>query len=332
VQSQTQTRPQATGQTAFIAGGTGALGGRIIRRLSGAGFIIHASGRDQTKLDALSKSGVITHSANQVPEVSVDVIINAAGIGGGTYDAELLHAANVAMLDPLIALAKANPSSLLIQLSSPSTQFCFEHRFGISEDEPFSKPISPYAFSKQLAETKLCAVPSLNWCILRLRAGYGAGSGSFISLLQRRIASKASLPLINNGKAQIDLVHVDDIADAVLSICSHPKQATGLVANIAGPEPLAFADIVDALAAAQNISPRFLKVSPNVLLSAAQLLDRAWKGLALKSEPPISLHMAGSLVYSQTLGLSSIKAATGWEPKRRFADWVSEEAKTAKIL
>jgi nucleoside-diphosphate-sugar epimerase len=316
-----------SGPIAFVAGGTGALGGRIVRRLIAAGYSVHASGRNVAKLESLRLLGVTPYAAAMLPDIKCDIIINAAGIGGGTFDSALLHDANIAVLDPLIALGKANPASLLIQLSTPATQFRFEDRFDISEDDAFSVPISPYAFSKQQAEGKLRAEGDIKWCILRLRAGYGAGNRSFVEQIKSRILKGQLLPLINGGVAQIDLVHADDIADAVLAICENPSAAAGMTANIAGPEGLSFRKIAASLAEALGTEPHFLALPKFPVLFAAAMLDKGWRAMSLKSEPPLTRHMAGALAYSQTLDLACINAVTGWAPKRRFADWVIENVK-----
>ncbi|NJR13761.1 MAG: NAD(P)-dependent oxidoreductase, partial [Phyllobacteriaceae bacterium] len=249
-----------------------------------------------------------------------DVIINAAGIGGGTFDPALLHAANVAVLDPLIALATATSGCLLVQLSTPATQFRFADRLGISEQEPFSSPISPYAASKQYAERHTRAAPGLSWCILRLRAGYGHGAPSMVENLRAAVRA-GRLPLVKGGRAVIDLVHVDDIADAVAAVCENRDAMRHVVANVAGPEALSFHDITQTLARCYGKAARYLPVPANAVLVAGAALNSFWTWTGQQGEPPLTRHAAGALVYSQTLDLSVLKTWTGWEPKRRFADY-----------
>jgi 2-alkyl-3-oxoalkanoate reductase len=308
--------------TAFVAGATGALGGRIALRLIEDGWVVHASGRNGARLSTLAAAGALRHEwtdrAADLPP-GVDVIINAAGIGGGTRDKALLHASNVAILDPLIAAACAASKCLLIQLSTPATQFTFEDRIGIRENDPFTSPISPYAASKQEAERILRAKHGLQWCILRLRAGYGHRAPSMVEDLRARVRSSV-IPLVKGGRAMIDLVHADDIADAVAGVAAARNTMAGVTANIAGPEALTFKDIVETLAAAEMVRPRFASVPAAPLLAAAIMMDGLWRIAGWTSEPPLTRHVAGSLVHSQTLDLNVLAEKTGWRPSRRFID------------
>lgn len=305
--------------SALVAGGTGALGRRIVARLLQDGWRVHATGRDPAKLGALQARGVAVHAHGAPWPVDFHpaVIVNAAGLGGG-FEKALLHAANVAALEPLIALAARSPGCLLIQLSSPAVQYRCADRLGIGEDEPFSCPISLYAASKQAAEMRLRA-SGVDWAILRVRAGYGHGAPSMVERL-RAMAGMRMLPLLRGGRAVIDLVHVDDVADAVAAVATRGADLAGLVANVAGPEALSFRQIVEMLASAEGREPRWLPVPSAAVLAGGVGLDGAWRAFGLSGEPPLTRHAAGSLVWSQTLDLTQIAARAGWRPWRRFSD------------
>jgi nucleoside-diphosphate-sugar epimerase len=304
----------------LVEGATGALGGRIVARFLEAGWSVAASGRDPRKLARVMALGAV-----RAEGFRPDVVVNAAGIGGGTFDAALLKAANVDVLPRLIASARAS-DALLIQLSTPATQFRFEDRIGIREDEPFTTPISPYAASKQAAERLIHgSVNGMRFTILRLRAGYGHGAASMVESLRAKVVS-GRIPLVLGGRAVIDLVHSDDIADAVLAVANHREHMAGVTANVAGPEALSFRSIVTMLAACEGVTPRFLPVPAGAVLAGANLLQAAWGLARLTSEPPLSRHVAGSLIHSQTLDLSVLRQTAGWEPRRRFADHAAERA------
>jgi nucleoside-diphosphate-sugar epimerase len=305
----------------LVEGATGALGGRIVSRFLAAGWEVAVGGRNPDRLAALAMLGAVRPRAGFRP----DAIVNAAGIGGGTFDIRLLKAANVDVLPPLIAHAR-HSGALLIQLSTPATQFRFEDRLGIREDEPFSPPISPYAASKQAAERLIRdSAAGLRFTILRLRSGYGHGAPSMVESLRAKVRS-GRIPLVNDGRAVIDLVHSDDIADAVLAVAGRREAMAGVTANIAGPEGLSFRAIVETLAAADHVSPRYVPVPAFAVRGVSAALDAVWRVGRFSSEPPLTRHVAGSLIHSQTLDLSVLKQTAGFEPRRHFSDHAGERA------
>jgi nucleoside-diphosphate-sugar epimerase len=310
-------------RTALVAGATGALGRRIALRLLEDGWTVIASGRDPARMSALLASAgsrALQRHAWPAPlPGGLDIIVNAAGIGGGTRDVAMLHAANVAVLEPLIAAALANPGCLLVQMSTPATQFRFQDRVGIREDEPFSQPVSPYAASKQAAETLIRQSAGLNWCILRVRAGYGHRAPSMLEDL-RVMVRKRALPLVRGGRALIDLVHVDDIAAAVAAVAAARAAMSGITANVAGPQALAFREVVETLASAEGVRPRFIPVPAWLVLTAAGVLESLWRVAGSSRNPPLTRHVAGSLAHSQTLDVGAMQRLTGWRPERRLGD------------
>jgi nucleoside-diphosphate-sugar epimerase len=307
---------------ALVAGATGALGRRIALRLVADSWTVHAGGRNKERLAELAAMGAIP--APVLERLKPDIIINAAGIGGGTFDRALLHDANVEVLRPLIALAQASPGCLLVQCSTPATQFRFADRMGIRESDPFTPPVSPYAASKQDGERLITGTRGLDWCILRIRAGYGHGAPSMVENLKAMIAARRPLPLVRGGQAVIDLVHSDDIADAVAAVAAHRSVMAGRIANIAGPEALSFRQIVETLAHGVAVRPKYVPVPALAVRSSASLLERAWSLAGASAEPPLTRHVAGALIHHQTLDLSVLKQNAGWFPTRRFADHALE--------
>ncbi len=81
----------------------------------------------------------------------------------------------------------------------------------------------------------------LQWTILRPTMIYGAPGDRNLSRLLALLRRTPLLPMPGGGRHLQQPVHVADVADAVLTAVERPV-ATGVTYDVAGPEPLPFAD------------------------------------------------------------------------------------------
>ncbi|MGL4406247.1 MAG: NAD-dependent epimerase/dehydratase family protein, partial [Notoacmeibacter sp.] len=219
-----------------------------------------------------------------------------------------------------VGLARAANHCRLIHFSSPSVSYRAHDCFGIKEDKPFSPPVSGYAWSRQEAERFLNTVQDLPVTIIRLRSAYGYGETSPLQAVRNKIIRRGFVPMVRGGNIAIDLIHMDDLVEAVQAIVALTQPNGQLVLNVAGPQALSFKQMVEGISAYENIKPKWLPVPGIALAFAGPIAEIMMLFLNENREPDISAHMAGSLLYSQTLDLSRIKVLTGWEPKHSFEE------------
>ena len=313
------------GAKVLVTGATGSLGGRVARKLHQCGSEVLAHGRDAQRRDALLADGirllpVVTRfSEADMSGFVPDFIINCAGIAGGTSRREAFEAANITIVEDLVALAQRAPDCHLVHVSSPSVSYAPRDQFGLRESEPFTTPVSLYAWSRQQAEIRIRQAEGLRWSSARLRAVYGEGVPSMVSKLARQVGTGV-LPRVRGGSVCIDLLHVDDAVDALLAIAESGSHVHGKAFNVAGPEAITFEAMVAKLATDAGVTPRWLPVPGVALRLAAGMLEPVFSTLMPDRESPLPRHAAGALCYSQTLDLSEIVSATGWLPGRSFFD------------
>jgi 2-alkyl-3-oxoalkanoate reductase len=317
----------------LILGATGGLGGRLARYFQDKKYNVLAQGRNIEKLDALKQSGLycIQGELNDTPVVSEivkfapDVIINCSGKSGFSRGKAQYAKANIETVEHAIILARAAKNCRLIHFSSPSVSYRAHHCLNIPEDKPFSPPVSGYAWSRQQSELILQAAIDLPVTVIRLRSAYGHGAPSPLESIRQKIIKRRFVPLVRNGDVKIDLIHVDDVVGAVDAILNVPQTAGQLVLNVAGPDALTFGHIVEVIAVHQNTKPKWLPVPGIALAFAGPIAEIMMMMLPENREPDISAHMAGSLLYSQTLDLSRIKALTGWSPRISLAEALNQK-------
>jgi 2-alkyl-3-oxoalkanoate reductase len=311
-----------------ILGATGGLGGRLAHFFQDQKYAVLVQGRNIEKLRALKSAGIQcvegalndTQVLNAVTAFAPDFIINATGKSGFSRGKAQYAKANIETVDHAITLARAANHCRLIHFSSPSVSYRAHDCFEITVDKPFSPPVSGYAWSRQQAELALNAVNDVPVTIIRLRSAYGYGVSSPLEAVRQRIIKRSFMPLVRNGEVKIDLIHMDDLVMAVEAIVQMPQKTGPIVLNVAGPEALTFRHIVEVIGVHENVIPRWLPIPGIVLAFAGPIAEIMMMMLPENREPDISAHMAGSLLYSQTLDLSRIKVLTGWSPRISLAE------------
>ena len=315
-----------------VLGATGGLGGRLARHFNSENQVL-AQGRNVEKLTSLASIGsdfvqgglddAVVISA--VTTFAPDVIINACGKSGFSRGRVQYAKANINTVENAIVLARAAKNCRLIHFSSPSVSYRAQDCLNIPEDKPFSPPVNGYAWSRQQSELLLQTATDLPVTIIRLRSAYGYSAPSPLETIRQKIIKKKLLPLVRGGQVKIDLVHVDDVAAALDAILQQPQHTGSKVFNVAGPEALTFKQIAESIAVHENVKTKWLPIPGIALAFAGPIAEIMMTMLPENREPDISAHMAGSLLYSQTLDLSQMKEFTGWSPKITLDEAVARQ-------
>jgi nucleoside-diphosphate-sugar epimerase len=159
----------------------------------------------------------------------------------------------------------------------------------------------------------------LKWTILRPTMIYGAEGDRNLSRLLTLLPRLPVLPVPGGGRQLQQPVHVADVAGAVLSAVERPETA-GTSYDIAGPQPLSFADLLRISAQAAGSRARFVPVPLGPLVAAA----RAYELLA--AHPRIRAEQLQRLAEDKAFSITEASRDLGYAP-RSFADGIFAEAR-----
>ena len=144
------------------------------------------------------------------------------------------------------------------------------------------RPVTAYGASKLAAERivlEAAARGAITGCVLRPAVVYGPGApgntGGLVSLVRRGM-----VPLVGGGANAKSLVHVDDLAAALVRAIETPERANGRVFNVAG-EPLSVRAMVETIARGAGVRARWLPAPRWAFATAgglAHALSRATGG------------------------------------------------------
>lgn len=321
----------------IITGATGFLGRNLAEAFYADGLQVIATGRSLTVGAKLREQGIEFKKAdildlNELDKAfsPADCLIHCAGKSGDWGKYKEFHEVNVVGTGHVIEACKKHNIKKIIFISTPSIYFTGKDRYNISESEPLpERQTNHYAATKLIAETELMALRQEGYkvIIFRPRALYGPYDNTFIPRILR-LAEKKQIPIINDGRALIDITCVDNFVDAVKKSLTAPDNVWNEIYNISNGQPISVADwFLQVL----NIFNRPFKTK-NIPESAAKIIAGIMELVSYlpftEKEPLMTRFSVGYMAKSMTLNIDKAKQNLGYLPQvtnqegfKRYAKW-----------
>jgi uncharacterized protein YbjT (DUF2867 family) len=282
----------------MVTGGSGFLGGYVLHEASRRGHRTVALARSEaaaaavTALGALPVNGDLNDAQSLIDAFAAkrcDVLVNLASLGFG-------HA-------PVIIAAAERagiPRAVFVSTTAVTTTLAATSR------------------RVRLLAEQVIREAAFDWTILRPTMIYGDPGDRNLSRLLPLLRRAPVLP-IPGGRHLQQPVHAADVADAVLAAAERPA-AAGHTYDVAGPEPLTFAELLRTSARAVASRTRFVPVPLSPVVAAA-------RGYELVSRNPrIRVEQLRRLTEDKAFAISHAVHDLGYAP-RSFADGIHAEAR-----
>lgn len=299
----------------LVTGGSGYFGTILVERLVGRGD-------DVRVLDVNPPAHDVEHVAADVRDADavraactdVDVVLHNVAQVPLAKDRDLFWSVNVMGTANVLLGARDAGVGKVVSTSS-SAIFGIPDRNPVTEDTP-PRPLEAYGRAKAEAEA-LCrqaAAAGLDVTVIRPRTILGHGRLGIIAVLFELVEAGAPVFTMGRGDNRYQLVHADDLADAVLRAADRPGATTY---NIGATDFGTMRETLQALVhhARTGAKVRTLPVAPARV--AMQALSR------IGQAPFAPYHW---LLYSESLWFDTTKARTelGWKPAHSNASMLIE--------
>lgn len=324
--------------TYFVTGATGFLGGRLVEALLARGASVVAHGRNGAAGEKLERAGAkfvrgslndLDHLRTSVPENSRIIHCAALCSSWGKYGD--FHASNVEATQNLIKVALEKSAGGLVHVSTPSIYVEKRDRLGVKESDPLPKRmINHYAATKLLAEEevlKAVKASGLRAVILRPQGIFGPGDRALMPRVLR-LARRGILPVIGNGKNQIDLTYVDNVVEAIVCADRAGDVAIGKIYNITNGEPVELVSALRSVVEKLGLTVREKRLPLALAWPAASVLEALYRIFSLRGEPVLTRYSICALGLTRTLDISAARRDLQYSPRigveegiRRYIEW-----------
>jgi uncharacterized protein YbjT (DUF2867 family) len=218
----------------FLAGGTGFIGGHVLRALIADGHHVTCLVRTGSRVPAAHPNlkqiqGDWTRPEDWLTQVAGhDVVINTVGI----------------------IRERRQATFLTVQTTTPIALFNAAASYGVGKIVQISAlgadetAVSRFHRSKRSADRHLAQL-GVPFVVLRPSFVYGPGDHSMSFF--RRLATLPLTPVSGDGQYRIQPLHVDDLTRAIVAAATDPA-LSDIVVDLGGAEALTFDDLLDRLA------------------------------------------------------------------------------------
>ncbi len=330
----------------IITGATGFLGRNLAESFHNEGLHVIATGRSLAVGDELQQKGIEFKETdildfNRLNQVfsPADCVIHCAAKSGPWGRYKDFYEANVVGTRHVINACKNHNITRIIFISTPSIYFTDKDRYDISESDPLpDRQLTHYAKTKLIAETELMALQPKGYkvIIFRPRALYGPYDNTIIPRILR-LAEKKQMPIINNGKALIDLTYVDNFVEAIRKSFTAADNAWNEIYNITNGDPI---HVKDWFSQVLDIFDRPFNPK-NIPESAAKIMAGIMEFFSylpfINKEPAMTRYTIGYMAKSMTLVIDKAKQKLSYSPQvsnkqgfEKYAGWYYSKYETGE--
>jgi nucleoside-diphosphate-sugar epimerase len=310
------------GRTAFVTGGSGFVGGTLIRRLRADGWVVRALARSDRAgaLVAAAGASVLTGGLDDLPALAdqlrgCDVAFHCAAHTAEYDRAEVFEHVNVAGTKAALEACRRAEVGRFVHVSTEAAVLAGQPLVDIDERAPL-RPDSPVAYcaSKARAEQAVMDIhgtSALATAIVRPRMIWGRGDTTILPSLVTSIR-KGQFRWIGGGHHLTATTHVDNAVEGLIRAAQSAQ--SGRTWFVTDGEPIVFRDFVTALVATQGLEIPDRSMPGRVARVLAKGVEGGWRALHLRGTPPITTIAVWLSSLEVTIDISRATGELGYQP------------------
>ncbi len=307
--------------TAFVTGGSGFIGGRLIRRLVAEGFSVRALARSERSAGTVSDAGAEPVRGDLADPESLrsgaqgsELVFHAAAEVGDWGTRDEFERSNVQGTANVLTACRAAGVRRLVHVSTEAVLLAGGPLVNVDETAPL-RPDSPvlYCSTKARAERAVRDAngDGLETVVVRPRFVWGTGDTVVLPSLVHAVKS-GRFSWVGGGGHRTSTAHVDNVVEGLY--LGATRGAPGGVYFVTDGEPVVFRDFVTKLLATQGIEPPDKNAPLAVAKTGAAVCETLWRVLPLRGRPPLTRMAVWVSALECTIDISRARTELGYEP------------------
>ncbi len=313
----------------FLTGGSGFVGGALLRRLVADGHQVSALARSQASAERVRASGAeaVRGDLAELPTPDgapwaarlrgVDVVVHTAAHmefwGPDALFERLNHAPTVAMHTAAVAAGVRR----VVLVSAASVSTGSQRRPVVDESTPEGRPNIAYSRVKLATERALLGAPagSTELVILRPPFIWGRGMATIEAFVDA--AQSGRFAWIDHGRHVVDMVHVDNLVAATVLALTRGRHRG--VYHVTDGAPMPIRDFLTPLLATRGVDlSRSRSVPLAMAAPMAAMLDGVARLLRRPTAPPLTNWLVSFTGRDRSYDITAARDELGYVPEVTF--------------
>lgn len=307
--------------TAFVTGGSGFVGARLVRRLAGEGVRVKALARSDRAAATVAEAGaepvpgdLLDISALRAGAEGCDTVFHAAAAVSQWGPWEEFERLNVGGTRAALDASRAAGVGCFVHVGTEAALMAGQPLVQVDETAPL-RPDSPvpYPATKALAEQHVRAASSdgFETVVVRPRLVWGPGDTTILPVIVEMIERKR-FTWVGGGHHLTSSAHVDNVAEGLLLGARHGKD--GEAYFVTDGEPVEFRRFVTDYAATRGLVPPRSSVPATVARAAARASEATWRALRRPGDPPLTKLAVWNSALECTIDIGKARRELGYQP------------------
>ena len=309
------------GKTAFVTGGSGFIGGRLVERLAGEGWTVRGLARSDAAAARIAELGgepvrgeLGDRGSIAAAAAGAELAFHLAAQLGEWRPWEEFERGNVEGTEnALDGCAEAGVRRFVhcgteaaLMAGRPLVEA--DERAPLRPDSP-----APYPATKARAELRVRRANRRGFETVTVRPRFVWGLGD-TTLLPEMVATvrRGQFAWIGGGRTLTATTHVDNVVEGLLLAAERGRP--GEAYFVTDGEPVVFREFVTEMLRTQGVEPPERSLPAWSALPLARACEAAWRLLPLPGEPPMTTFRAWLLTQECTIEIDKARGELGYEP------------------
>ncbi len=317
--------------TAFVTGGSGFIGGALVRRLVAEGSSVRALARSERSAAAVEALGaepvrgdLADRAAIEAGAAGCETAFHLAAHLGTWGRREEFMRDNVEGTENTLAGCRAAGVRRFVHCGTEAALIAGEPLIEVDETAPL-RPDSKalYSATKALAEqaVRRAGADGFEAVVLRPRFVWGAGDTTLLPGILSMV-EQGRFAWIGGGSHLTDTTHVDNVVEGLLAAAARGR--AGEAYFVTDGDRVVFREFVTALIETQGAEPPTRSVPAAVAGPMAAASETVWRLLRLGGEPPLTRFAVWVSSQECTIDISKARSELGYAPIKARAEGLAE--------
>jgi nucleoside-diphosphate-sugar epimerase len=313
---------------AFVTGGSGFIGGVLVRRLVKDGVQVTALARSESSAEKVRALGAepFVGDLNPIGKLAdgaqgCDVAYHAAAFVEQWGPWSEFQSATVDGTANMLEACRRAGVKRFVHVGTEAA--LVDGNALVNADETW--PLKPdsrayYPRSKARAEQAVVSangVDGMETVVVRPRFVWGPGDTTLLPGIVDLIRN-GKFAWVGGGGNLTSTAHVDNVVEGL--VLAAEKGRGGEAYFVTDGDPIAFKDMVTAMVASEGVEPGSRNVPAAVAKPAAALAEGVWRTLRLKGGPPITRLAVWNSALECTVNDAKAREELGYRPVISLAD------------